>query len=340
MHGWLEAFPEYKGRDLFLVGESYAGVYVPMLAQQILRHGGGLADQLKGLAVGDGCTNGLRCVAPRGPYHHVEFFHGHGQFSTKTYNKIHEVCKDELWNGVTSDACKNLLDKMNDEVGYYFAYSLYDECYDFALADSSPKRKWYETPRFGPPTRRLQSSIAGADNMNMWHMDGSPCGGTDVLPHWVSAPGVKKALHVSEKAAFFTGDNGVGFTYHGTEPDVIPFYKEMAKTKRLRVLIYNGDTDPGLNSFVGENWTVDMGLPEREAWRPWTRDGKKKMGGYVTRYQGDFDYLTIRGSGHMVPEYKPEAASIMLEKFIKNEEYPRYVARQAITVAAEGAVVV
>ena len=46
------------------------------------------------------------------------------------------------------------------------------------------------------------------------------------------------------------------------------------------------------------------------------------MGGYVTRYDGNFDYVTIRGSGHMVPELKPEAASVMLRSFINNEDYP------------------
>ena len=35
------------------------------------------------------------------------------------------------------------------------------------------------------------------------------------------------------------------------------------------------------------------------------------MGGYATRYVTDFDYVTIRGAGHMVPEYKPEAAFVM-----------------------------
>ena len=59
-----------------------------------------------------------------------------------------------------------------------------------------------------------------------------------------------------------------------------------------------------LRSFVSQNWTVALGLPETQSWRPWTLDGCKRMGGYVTRYEGDFDFLTIRGSGHMVPQVR------------------------------------
>lgn len=33
---WLERFPQYKTRNLFLTGESYAGHYVPQLAYTIL----------------------------------------------------------------------------------------------------------------------------------------------------------------------------------------------------------------------------------------------------------------------------------------------------------------
>ena len=35
---WLERFPEYKTRDFFITGESYAGHYVPQLAQLILQN--------------------------------------------------------------------------------------------------------------------------------------------------------------------------------------------------------------------------------------------------------------------------------------------------------------
>lgn len=51
---WLERYPEYITRDFFITGESYAGHYVPQLAQLIL-HNNKLTNQtainLKGIAV-------------------------------------------------------------------------------------------------------------------------------------------------------------------------------------------------------------------------------------------------------------------------------------------------
>ena len=38
MVNWLERFPEYKGREFYISGESYAGHYVPQLAYSILHH--------------------------------------------------------------------------------------------------------------------------------------------------------------------------------------------------------------------------------------------------------------------------------------------------------------
>ena len=96
-----------------------------------------------------------------------------------------------------------------------------------------------------------------------------------------------------------------------TEPNVLPIYEHARQDPNLRVLVYNGDTDPGINSMVTQHKYMDyfdsLNVSESEAWRPWTLDGKQRMGGYVVSWPGNFHYLTIRGSGHMVPEYKPAA---------------------------------
>ena len=46
----------------------------------------------------------------------------------------------------------------------------------------------------------------------------------------------------------------------------------------------------------------------------------------MTRYEGErFDYLTIRGSGHMVPQFKPAQAFEFLQRWLKGEDYKQYV---------------
>ena len=111
-----------------------------------------------------------------------------------------------------------------------------------------------------------------------------------------------------------------------------------------------------------QDWTSHLGFTATQSWRAWTIDGCRRMGGYVTRYEvsrldhclppltpptpldpltqpnltrtnppptryegSRFDYLTIRGSGHMVPEFKPAAAYELLRAWLKGEDYQPYV---------------
>jgi serine carboxypeptidase-like clade II len=54
---WLERFPQYKTRDFYITGESYAGHYVPQLASTILHNNklyNNTVINLKGISV---CSN-------------------------------------------------------------------------------------------------------------------------------------------------------------------------------------------------------------------------------------------------------------------------------------------
>lgn len=74
-----------------------------------------------------------------------------------------------------------------------------------------------------------------------------------------------------------------------------------------------------------ESWAQSLGLPVQEAWRPWTYgDDYQLMGGFVTTYEHNFAYVTFRGSGHMVPWYRPQAALELITRFVRNEELDHY----------------
>jgi len=55
-----------------------------------------------------------------------------------------------------------------------------------------------------------------------------------------------------------------------------------------------------------------LGLPEKQAWHQWTykaeKDGGEQVGGMVTEYAGPLYFVTVKGAGHMVPQFKVRIA--------------------------------
>jgi len=200
------------------------------------------------------------------------------------------------------------------QAGGYYDYSLYDDCtYD----NGFDQQQYQFTPsRDGGSARRRRRrnvSLGGA-------LNDYPCGGDPIMDSYFQLDVVKEAFHVTSE--FFNVDNGADFDYTSTEKSVEKFYQSV--NGKVRVLVYNGDSDPSINSFEAQNWTHHLGFAIEEDWRPWTIDGCRRMGGYVTRYAGKFDFLTIRGSGHMVPTYKPAASFAFLQAWLDDTDYPTY----------------
>jgi serine carboxypeptidase-like clade 1 len=314
LQAFYDKHPCKKSLPLYLTGESYAGIYIPTLARRIVQdtndhdheddhdHDSGI--NLQGFAVGDGCLGtetsmcgGLSHAGVFQDFWHVVFMAGHHQIPLSDARTIIKACHHSDSSGfLTSgsrddDICKAALQKLKQELGGFFEYALYDEC-----------------------TYRNGLMLEGA-------LNDYPCGGGAVMEDYFKRTDVKEAFHV--KSEFFEVDNAEGdFDYTPTEPDLQPFYQEM--NGKLKVLVYNGDTDPAITSFATQNWTSHLGFDEDQHWRPWTVDGCERMGGYVTRYKGMFDFVTIRGAGHMVPTYKPAATFAFMKAWISGDEYPTF----------------
>ena len=320
-----EIFPELKKNELYITGESYAGVYVPGLINELIDDMQGL--NLKGYAVGDGCMGTEVCCfnldAPLftypgtwgGPYYDIEFFAGHGQVSNELYNAIRAQCPEaNLRSGKgLSPQCEAMIQHMGKEIGGFFVYDLFDDCPSNMISHGLHKNH--------ASRQALMNRLNGAEN-------DYACSGT-AMTDWFGRSDVRAALGIPVNDFFFNADNGHGFNYTSNVKDIRPIHEKAYKAG-LRVLIYEGDSDAsGLSSFGLQDVYVEMwaklGLNRTQTWRPWTSDGKKRMAGYAMEWEGGkIAHLTIRGSGHMVPLNKPIPSFTMINAFVANSEYPKY----------------
>jgi len=107
-----------KKNDFYISGESYAGIYVPWLAWKILQHNEMPSSRdtiikLKGVLVGNACTDPLECSAP-GKYgssmYQYEFLFKHGYYTDIDYDHFRAACLLDY----NSTQCIDLRQKMDE----------------------------------------------------------------------------------------------------------------------------------------------------------------------------------------------------------------------------------
>uniref|UniRef100_A0A915MQD2 Uncharacterized protein n=1 Tax=Meloidogyne javanica TaxID=6303 RepID=A0A915MQD2_MELJA len=93
---------------------------------------------------------------------------------------------------------------------------------------------------------------------------------------------------------------------------MLDFMKNIIKAK-VPVWAHYGDTDIVCNFLIGERVATQLGIELLTPKTPWILEDQ--IGGTVTKYDG-FTLLTVRGVGHMVPEWAPKRAFYILTQFL------------------------
>lgn len=116
---------------------------------------------------------------------------------------------------------------------------------------------------------------------------------------------------------------GVNYTSDGMFPSVIAVYTQILRAHRPRIMVYNGDVDPGCNYLWAEASVQKFAETVTRPWRPWvygkTQRVGEQLGGFVTDYSDNISFATIHGAGHMSPQWRPEAVFFMLRNFLSEK---------------------
>ncbi|KAI1286072.1 Lysosomal protective protein [Halotydeus destructor] len=336
-------FPQFKSNDFYITGESYGGIYVPTLTVQVLRHSPDI--NLKGYAVGNGYLDQQLLGDSL-----VLFGYFHGLIGQTLWRELLKGCcnsgsesfPEHFLSQPKCSFVTNPAQECKDAVNKAFAvirgndidiYNLYHDC-------DNPEQLYHGRPheeqnliseqldatrieqRSGLSRRHVSKKLI-AMQLNVHHNrsliaslgEDPPCIDDSYVAKYLNQPEVRAALHISPEAATWdvcseAVEEGYSNIYSTMKPQIL----ELVNSGKLRGLIYNGDVDMACN-FLGDEWFVDnLGLKLVDDYRKWHYNNQ--VAGFVKHYQ-HLIYVTVKGSGHMVPTDKPGQALQLIINFIQ-----------------------
>jgi len=324
---FFAAYPEFSKTKLYISGESYAGVYVPFIADAILTgNAGGQNPQINLVAILVG--NGLGGDYPGNwqTQRDSDFFYGHMMFPYESQQQINWNCN---FNGTLSSACQNALNEAEGHIGSFYVYNVYDTCpHDLAVKISDlDLEKNPHLPLFAPIRQNL---------LNHYNELGFICILESVSSTYLDTPSVQQSLHVTianvsqwEICGAFDDVNARLLQKHRSAMEFVGMMQPnqdlgalyMKLINEIPVLIYSGDVDQCVPTDYSDGWVKALGFKVVTNWQPWTYNygpNNLQVGGYVTTFSNaNITFLTVKNSGHMVPQYQPTAALTMFTNFLQ-----------------------
>ncbi|KAJ6408395.1 hypothetical protein OIU84_011666 [Salix udensis] len=318
---WFVKFPEYKDRDFYITGESYAGHYVPQLANLIAQSG--LKFNLKGIAVGNALLEFNTDFNSEGDY-----YWAHGLISDATYELMNSVCNSsQLWResitGSRFDACVVVNKRLSVEFPKAFdGYNVIgDTCTSSGESQLDvpgyPFRPKFQFSSSTPPVQAALDQTKDSENIDVCVKEKSS--------QYLNRKDVQEALHAQLVGVTrWTGCSSVvNYDMLNLEIPTVNIVGSLVSSG-IRVLVYSGDQDSVI-PFIGSRILVDglakeLGLNATVPYRPWIED--KQVGGWTQVYGDILTFATIRGAGHLAPLTSPKRSLALFAAFLSGKSLP------------------
>ncbi|KAJ4971575.1 hypothetical protein NE237_004674 [Protea cynaroides] len=305
---WFVKFPEYKSRDLFVTGESYAGHYVPQLAQLMVQFNKKeKLFNLKGIALGNPLLEFVTDFNSR-----AEFFWSHGLISDSTYEFFTSACnysrfKSESYRGSVSHVCSAVMNQVNNEISIFI--DRYDVTIDVCLEAILSQSK-------------ALTHLQVAEQLDVCI--------EDETSKYFNREDVQKALHArllgDTSWVACTGSSRSAVLHYqmlNLEEPTIPVIGSLIRSG-IRVLVYSGDQDSvipltGTRTLL-HGLANKLGLQTTTTYRAWFVG--KQVGGWTEVYGNILSFATIRGASHKAPFSQPKRSLALFNSFLEDKPLP------------------
>ncbi|GFP99877.1 serine carboxypeptidase 24 [Phtheirospermum japonicum] len=298
---WMDRFPQYKYRDFYISGESYAGHYVPQLADKIYDYNKNSSRpiiNLKGFIVGNAVTDNYYDNVGT-----ITYWWTHSMISDRTYKFILKSCNFRSQN--VSKKCDNAVSyAMNHEFGDIDQYSIYTP-----TCKAASQKK----PKYSLMLKNTLISLrfAGYD----------PCT-ESYAEKYYNRIDVQRALHANSTGIPYKWtacSDSLLRNWKDSEFSMLTTYKKLIAAG-LRIWVFSGDTDSVVPVTATRFSLSHLNLKIKTPWYPWYSAGQ--VGGRTEVYEG-LTFATVRGAGHEVPLFEPRRAFELFQTFLSGKNLPK-----------------
>ncbi|OAY30623.1 serine carboxypeptidase-like 45 isoform X2 [Manihot esculenta] len=297
---WFKKFPEYRHRDLFITGESYAGHYIPQLAKLMIEiNRKEKLFHLKGIALGNPVLEFATDLNSR-----AEYLWSHGLISDSTYRMFTAACNysryvSEYYRDSVSTICSRVMHLVNKETSRFV--DKYDVTLDVCIPSILSQSKVLRPQQF---SERIDVCV------------------DDETMNYLNRKDVQKAFHARLVGVgkWEACSNILDYEVLNLEIPTIHIVGSLVKAG-IRVLVYSGDQD-SVVPLTGSRTLVhrlakDLRLHTTVPYRAWFAG--KQVGGWTQVYGDVLSFATIRGASHEVPYSQPERSLVLFKSFLKGQ---------------------
>ncbi|XP_057488867.1 serine carboxypeptidase-like 16 isoform X2 [Actinidia eriantha] len=280
---WLVEHPQFLSVQLFIGGDSYAGLTVPLITKKIMDGNDHKAEpymNIKGYLAGSPLTDRLGNKNSK-----IEYANRMALISDEIYENAKRSCNENYVNvDPANTACLEALGDVQKCLKDLSARDFLKPKCDLSSSDHE----------LYPDRRSLEE---GASGFLLEQSTNRKPYCTGIVPKWERC---NKSLSYTEDVS-----------------NVVPVHKELSRSA-LEVLVESGDHDIAV-PYVGTlKWIKSLNLTLVDKWRPWFVDDQ--VAGYTMKYSEEEGYhltfATVKGAGHPAPEYYRKECYHLFDRWV------------------------
>ena len=242
----------------------------------------------------------------------MDYAFTHHLYSYETRMDYNKYCIMEY----NQEECDKVIDIIN---GNLDGINYYDYLRDCAIPQTKNGEIYYNSKYYKYARWAFKNKKISKNEKDLKISNDVPCFDDTIIENYFNREDVQAALHVEAKRPWTVCSDEVWERYESQDKGSIWVYPTLLK-EGIRILIYNGDTDAVVPFNGNQIWIKNLKLEIEKPWRQWRAyNDQENISGYVTKYKG-LTFCTIKGTGHMAPQWKPKESFYMFSKFLNDEE--------------------